>query len=93
MELQAIADRRAEVDGFARRLRRDNEEAPEGERLTKARLDARIEQFRRETLTDEQEATWRRGASNAAYHYFGCARTMAGIGAAFADAVLRLEPR
>ena len=37
-------------------------------------------------------ALWNRGASNAGYHYFGCAKTMALIGEAFANALLNLQP-
>lgn len=89
MELQAIADKRGQVDDFAKKLRRDNERAPEAERLTKAALDAKIDAFRKATVSDAEEATYRRGASNAAFHYLGCAKTMAQIGEAFATALIR----
>jgi alpha-galactosidase len=36
---------------------------------------------------------WKRGASNAGYHYLGCAKTMALIGKAFAEANLEMEKR
>ena len=32
-----------------------------------------------------------RGASNAGYHYLGCAKTMARIGEAFAKAMLAMQ--
>lgn len=38
----------------------------------------------------EEEALIKRGASNAAYHYLGCAKTMALIGKAFAEANFKL---
>ena len=39
----------------------------------------------------EDNAIWKRGASNAAYHYLGCAKTMALIGKGFAEAMLELD--
>ncbi len=35
-------------------------------------------------------ALWQRGASNAGYHYLGCAKTFALMGKAFAQANLEL---
>ena len=49
-------------------------------------------QYRRELLGDDEEI-WKRGASNAGYHYLGCAKTMALIGEAFATALLELQKR
>jgi hypothetical protein len=43
-----------------------------------------------ELASPEDSAIWKRGASNAAYHYLGCAKTMALIGKAFAEAMLEL---
>ena len=40
--------------------------------------------------TPDEEALWQRGASNAAYHYLGCAKTFALAGKAFAEATLSL---
>ena len=37
--------------------------------------------------TPTEEAQWKRGASNGGYHYLGCAKTMAQIGKAFAEAL------
>ena len=42
-------------------------------------------------ITAEDEAMWKRGASNAGYHYLGCAKTMALIGKAFAEAMLEMQ--
>ena len=36
---------------------------------------------------------WKRGASNAGYHYLGCGKTMALIGKAFAEATLELQKK
>jgi hypothetical protein len=45
------------------------------------------------TLIPEEDALWQRGASNAEYHYLGCAKTMALIGKAFAEAMLEMEKK
>ena len=34
---------------------------------------------------------WKSGSSNAGFHYLGCAKTMALIGKAFAEAMLEME--
>jgi len=34
---------------------------------------------------------WKSGASNGGCHYLGCAKTMAQIGKAFAEAMLEME--
>lgn len=50
-----------------------------------------IEKYRAEIISEEEAALWELGASNAAYHYLGCGKTMALIGRAFAEANLRLR--
>ena len=42
-------------------------------------------------ITPDEGAMWKRGASNAGYHYLGCGKTMALIGKAFAQAMLSME--
>ena len=51
---------------------------------------AYIKDYRAKEVTAEDEATWKRGASNAGYHYLGCAKTFALMGQAFAEANLKL---
>ena len=41
-------------------------------------------------ITPAEAALWQRGASNAGYHYLGCAKTFALMGKAFAEANLKL---
>ena len=50
-----------------------------------------IDEYRAQILSAAEQETFARGASNAGYHYLGCAKTMAQIGVAFADAMLALE--
>ena len=46
--------------------------------------------YERKLISPEEAATWKRGASNAGYHYLGCAKTFALMGRAFAEATLKL---
>jgi hypothetical protein len=48
-----------------------------------------MEKFEAELILPAEAALWKRGASNAGYHYLGCAKTFALMGRAFADALLK----
>ena len=47
-----------------------------------------VTQYESELITAAERAQWERGASNAGYHYLGCAKTFAVMGEAFANAIL-----
>jgi alpha-galactosidase len=47
-----------------------------------------IKKFESELISPAEVALWKRGASNAGYHYLGCAKTFALMGRAFADVLL-----
>ena len=64
---------------------------PEDRKMTKEERQAYIEEYRAKLLTPADDAMWQRGASNAGYHYLGCAKIMALIGKGFAEAVLEME--
>ncbi len=59
--------------------------------MTKEQQQTYLKEYRARLITSEDEALWKRGASNAGYHYLGCAKTMALIGKAFAEANLEME--
>ena len=61
--------------------------------MTKEQQQAYIKDYRAKLITPADEAMWKRGASNAGYHYLGCAKTMALIGQAFAEANLKMEKK
>lgn len=46
--------------------------------------------FEADLISPEEVALWKRGASNAGYHYLGCAKTFAQMGKAFAEANLEM---
>ncbi len=47
-----------------------------------------VKSFEAKLISPAEVALWKRGASNAGYHYLGCAKTFALMGKAFADATL-----
>jgi alpha-galactosidase len=49
-----------------------------------------VKKFEAELISPAEEALWKRGASNAGYHYLGCAKTFALMGKAFAEATLQM---
>jgi hypothetical protein len=49
-----------------------------------------LKQFEADLISPEEATMWKRGASNAGYHYMGCAKTFALMGKAFAEANLKM---
>ena len=49
-----------------------------------------LKKYESELISPAEEALWKRGASNAGYHYLGCAKTFALMGQAFAEANLAM---
>lgn len=49
-----------------------------------------LEKFEADLISSAEIVLWKRGASNAGYHYLGCAKTFALMGKAFAEANLKL---
>lgn len=51
-----------------------------------------LKQYEADLISPAEVALWKRGASNAGYHYLGCAKAFALMGQAFAAANLALRP-
>ncbi len=49
-----------------------------------------VQQFEADLISPAEAAFWKRGASNAGYHYLGCAKTFTLMGRAFAEATLQM---
>jgi hypothetical protein len=58
--------------------------------MTDEQKDAYLRKFEAELISPAEVALWKRGASNAGYHYLGCAKTFALMGKAFAEANLKM---
>lgn len=59
--------------------------------MTEEQKQEHLLEFEAELISPAEKARWERGASNAGYHYLGCAKTFALMGKAFAQAALHLH--
>ncbi|WCJ58807.1 sialate O-acetylesterase [Fontisphaera persica] len=50
-----------------------------------------MKKYESELISPAEAALWKRGASNAGYHYLGCAKTFALMGRAFAESLLQMR--
>lgn len=90
-KLDEIGSRMGKVNSMARMLRTKNKRGPNADgSMTKKQQREYVDKYRLEVVGAEDLATYKRGASNGGYHYLGCAKTMAQIGVAFADALHEL---
>ena len=94
MRLQEIEDKQGKVKqmtGFLKSKHRDhpNKDGSMDAQAQKTYLD----KYRRELISSDDEAYARIARSNAAYHYFGSAKTMAQIGIAFAEAIVDMKKK
>ncbi len=90
-ELDAIDKKRGKVKQMRHLLKVKNKNTPNKDgSMDQAAQDAYLKKFEAELISEEEAAMWKRGASNAGYHYMGCAKTFALIGKAFAEANLEM---
>ena len=90
-ELAAIDDKRAQIrqmEFFLNSKHKDHANA-DGH-MTDAEKREYLKQYQAKLITPADEELWKRGASNAGYHYLGCAKTFALMGKAFAEANLQM---
>ncbi len=59
--------------------------------MTTEQQKAFMEIFEADSISPDEKALRERGASNAGYHYLGCAKIFAVMGEAFAEAVLAIK--
>ncbi len=91
-KLEAISAKMGKVKQMARMLRTKNKKHANADgKMTKAEQREYVDAYRDKVVGAKDVALLKRGSSNAGYHYLGSAKTMAGIGRAFADAVLALR--
>jgi hypothetical protein len=88
-ELAAIADKHEKVRGMAHTLKNKNGPNKDGT-MTDQQQKEYLKKFEADLITPSEASKWQRGASNAGYHYLGCAKTFALMGQAFAEANLKL---
>ncbi len=90
--LAEVAAKLDKVRDFENKLRRKHKDSAnrKGD-MSQAQQKAHVLQFRKKLISAKEEKLHKRGASNAGYHYLGCAKTMARIGEAFANAILKMR--
>ncbi|ADG67271.1 protein of unknown function DUF303 acetylesterase putative [Planctopirus limnophila DSM 3776] len=90
-ELGAIAqkyDQVRQMNYFLNSKHKDHANADGS--MTEEQKRAYLKQYEEKLISPAEVTLWKRGASNAGYHYLGCAKTFAQIGNAFAEANLKL---
>lgn len=90
-ELDQIDQKRAKVKQMAHLLKTKNRSTPNKDgSMDEAQQKEYLKKYEAELISGEEAAKWARGASNAGYHYLGCAKTFALMGNAFAEANLKM---
>ncbi|MCH7225478.1 sialate O-acetylesterase [Haloferula sp. A504] len=90
-ELGAIEEKRGKVGQMRYFLDSQHKDHPNADgHMTQEQKNEYLKKFEAELISPAEVALWERGASNAGYHYLGCAKTFAVMGKAFADANLAL---
>ncbi len=93
-ELGAIDEKRNQVRQMGYYLRSKHpKHANKDGNMTKEQQREYVRKYEAEIISPEEKELWERGASNAGYHYLGCAKTFAVMGKAFADAILEMPSR
>jgi alpha-galactosidase len=90
-ELAAIDAKHAKVKqmGYLLKVKDKNGPNKDGS-MDDAQQKEYLKKFEAETISEKEAAMWKRGASNAGYHYLGCAKTFALMGKHFAEANLEM---
>jgi alpha-galactosidase len=90
-ELEAIDKKREKVSQMRHFLnsKHKNHANADG-KMTEEQKREYLKKYEAEVISPAEAALWKRGASNAGYHYLGCAKTFALMGKAFAEATLTM---
>jgi alpha-galactosidase len=90
-ELAAIEEKLGKVKAMASGLKTKSKHGPNKDgTMTEEQQKEYMKKYEAEIVTPEEIAKFKRGASNAGYHYLGCAKTFALMGKAFAEANLEM---
>jgi len=92
--LQEIEDNQGKVKQMAGFLKSKHKDHPnkDGAMDSKAQK-TYLDKYRKELISAEDETYAKIARSNAAYHYFGSAKTIARIGKAFAEAIIQMRKK
>jgi alpha-galactosidase len=91
-ELGAIAEKHDKIKQMRWFLDSKHKDHPNADgHMTDAQKNESLKKFEADLITPAEVAVWKRGASNAGYHYLGCAKTFALMGKNFAEANLAMR--
>jgi len=91
-ELGAIADKKEKVRQMSYYLNSKHKDHANADgTMTEGQKREHLKEYEAKVITPAEAALWKRGASNAGYHYLGCAKTFALMGRAFAEATLEMR--
>jgi hypothetical protein len=92
-ELAAIDKKRSDVRQMSFYLNSKHKDHANADgHMTDAEKREYLKEYEAKLISPAEAALWQRGASNAGYHYLGCAKTFARMGQAFAEAALQMQP-
>ena len=92
MRLKELEDNQGKVKQMAGFLKSKHKDHPNKDGSMDAQAQkAYLDKYRRELISEEDEAYAKIAKSNGGYHYFGSAKTMARIGKAFAEAMAKMK--
>jgi alpha-galactosidase len=93
-ELAVIDEKRQQVRQMGHFLNSKHKDHANADgHMTEEEKRAFLKDFESKLITPADLALWERGASNAGYHYLGCAKTFALMGKAFAETLLQSSTR
>lgn len=88
MRLKELEEKQEKINQLANFLRTRHQDHPNHDgQMSESDQKKYLETYRNQLITEEEGAYLKIARSNAAYHYFGSAKTMAQIGKAFAEAM------
>ena len=91
-QLGAIQAKKEKVRQMAFELRNKGKRSANADgKMTEEQQREFLKDYEAKLITPAEAAQLKRGASNAGYHYLGCAKTFALMGEAFAEANLRMR--
>lgn len=90
-ELGAIDAKRAQISQMNHFLNSKHKDHANADgTMTDEQKKEYLKKFEADLISPAEVALWKRGASNAGYHYLGCAKTFALMGKHFAEANLKM---
>lgn len=93
-ELGAIANKHDQVRQMSYYLNSKHKDHANADgKMTEEQKREFLKDYEAKLISPAEAALWKRGASNAGYHYLGCAKTFALMGNALAEAILKLPPQ